>query len=59
MPLSRRMSGLTAVTTPYSSGPRTSALRSGPAMAMFFGTISPSTMCRYTTTDSAMANEIG
>ena len=33
-------------TAPPAVGPSSSAVRSGPARAMFFGTISPSSMCR-------------
>ena len=42
-----------------SGGTSQTAVRSGPAIAMFFGTISPITMCRTVTTDSAMTNAIG
>ena len=35
------------------------AVRSGPAIAMFFGTISPITMCRNTTMVRAMVRAIG
>ncbi len=58
-PLSRMMSGFNAMTTASRIGPRKSAERSGPAMAMFLGTISPSTMCRYTTIVRAMAKATG
>ena len=34
-------------------------MRSGPAIAMFFGTISPITMCPTTTTTSEIANATG
>ena len=37
---------------------RIRAERSGVAIAMFFGTISPITMCTTTTSDSAKVNEI-
>ena len=53
------MIGRSTVTTPTRTGARTRAERSGPAMAMFFGTISPSTTCRDTTTTSARENAIG
>ncbi len=40
------MTGLSSVTMPIIGGPSTSAACSGPAIAMFFGTISPSTTWR-------------
>ena len=43
---SSHSTGLTRVTTPISIGARTRAMRSGPASAMFLGTISPKTTCR-------------
>ena len=46
-------------TTSAKGGPRTSAARSGPAMAMFFGTISPRITWSSVTRLSAMTNEIG
>ena len=40
-------------------GTSQSAVRSGPAIAMFFGTISPITMCATTTTTSEIVNATG
>ena len=40
------ITGRSTVTMPQTSGASTSAARSGPASAMFLGTISPSTTCR-------------
>lgn len=41
-----KITGRSARDNVTSGGPRTSALRTGSARAMFFGTISPSSMCR-------------
>ena len=46
-------SGLVARQKPSIGGPSQSTARSGPARVRFFGTISPTTVCRKTTTPSA------
>ena len=45
--------------TPASAGPSHSTARSGPARVRFFGTISPTTVCRKTTTPRASMNATG
>ena len=52
-------SGLVAMQKASIGGPSQSAARSGPASVMFFGTISPTTVCRKTTTPSASTNATG
>ncbi len=46
MEFSSHSSGRSTVTMPISTGARISAIRSGPASAMFLGTISPKTTWR-------------
>ena len=53
------MIGPIAVAIASSGGASTSAVRSGPAIAMFFGTISPSATCADTTSSSAMTSDTG
>ncbi len=57
--LSVTTTGLSTITTSIIGGPRTRAERSGPARAMFLGTISPRTTCRATTIVSASTNATG
>ena len=47
------ITGRKTVATATSGGARISTARSGSENEMFFGTISPSTTCRYETTTSA------
>ena len=56
---SARMIGPIAFAIAISGGASTSAVCSGPAMAMFFGTISPSATCAETTSSSAMTSDTG
>ena len=57
--LSRTSRGRTSRTKAASGGTSSTDADSGPAMAMFLGTISPMTMCRNTTIDRAIAKAIG
>ena len=52
-------SGLVAMQNASIGGPSQSTARSGPARVRFFGTISPITVCRNTTTPSASTNATG
>ena len=57
--LNRLMTGLITVVNARNGGTSQIAVRSGPAIAMFLGTISPSTMCATTTTTSEIVNATG
>lgn len=56
--LTVKITGRRARESPTRGGPSTSAVRTGSASAMFFGTISPNSMCRYVARVSAITNEI-
>ncbi len=55
--LTAKITGRSARERATSGGPSSSALRTGSASATFFGTISPSSMCRYVARVSAMTKE--
>ena len=57
--LSSTITGRRTRTTIVSGGASASTARSGPASAMFFGTISPSTTCRNPITASAIVKAAG
>ncbi len=59
MTLNRLISGRAIVVNTRNGGTSHRAIRSGPAIAMFLGTISPSRMCATTTIASDTANASG